>query len=460
MKGYKNNRQRSNQGRSQRGVIIGLSIATGALALTSVGLGIVNGVYMSQSGQYQTELENVYQKNLYELVEGINNAEIKLSKAINSNEKDYQKKMLAEVVKNAQLAESAIASLPITQNSLADSVKFINQLGGYSTTVIENLASENELNDVEKENLSKLHSSLVQIKDRLNDYIDKIQQGYTIVGENIKLKGDNNDFTVKLSMFKEISVDYPTMIYDGPFSESETDYVVKGLKGNVVTKEDAYNNVVKCFKNLSKVEYAGEINSNFETFNFDISTSDGHSLFAQVSKIGGHILTVSGYHDNDVSNKVDMEEAKKVALDFVKLNGIENAECVWEDAFGEEAYFNIAPVQSGIILYPDLVKVKMDLSTGTVIGYDATSYFISHVSRNLQAEYISSDEAVKAVPTGFTTSEGRLALAPLDYGREIVCYEFMSEKNGSEYYFYINAVSGKLENILKVLETDDGAKLM
>lgn len=447
--------------RRKNGWIIGLSISTGALALTSVGLAVANNNNMNIASEYETQLENVYQKNLYDLVEGVNNAEIKLSKAINSNEKDYQKKMLAEVVKNSQLTESAISSLPITQNSLADSVKFINQLGGYSTTVMESLASESELSDEEKDNLAKLHTSLVELKSKLNEYMQKLKKGeVSITSDNLKLQDDSNSFTVNLSMVKDVSVEYPTMIYDGPFSDSETDYVVRGLSGKEVDKSGAYNSVVKCFKNIANLEYAGEIKSNFETINFNLETTDDHNLFVQVSKIGGHILTVSGYHEGDVNSKVEMEEAKKIALDFAKSNGAVNAECVWSDVLGDEAYFNIAPVQNGIILYPDLVKVKIDLATGTIIGYDATSYFINHIERNLTGDFISSSEAAKSIPQDFTIGEGRLSLAPLDYGREVVCYEFESNRNGEIYYFYVNAISGKLENVLKVIETSDGAKLM
>jgi germination protein YpeB len=443
-----------------RSSIIGLSIATGALGLTSLGLATMNWVNMSQSQAVQTELENVYQRNLFDLVEGVNNAEIKLSKAITSDDKDNQKKLLTEVVKNSRLAESAISSLPITQNSMADSVKFINQLGGYSTTVIENLASESRLSQEEKDNLEKLHNSLVKIKDRLNEYVDSIQKGKNIIKDDIKLVGEENTLTVQLSASKDVSVDYPSMIYDGPFSDSETNYVVRGLKGAVVNQTDAKNNVMKHFKNISSIDYAGEIKSNFETINFDLSTTEGHELFVQVSKIGGNILTVSGYQNGKVENEMSEEEAMKIALDFVRENGIENPQSVWQDSLNKEIYFNIAPVQNGIILYPDLVKVKVDLSTGTIIGYDATGYFINHVDRNLYGEFMGEENARKYVPKGFMTSVGRLVLAPLEYSREVVCYEFESEKDGRTYYFYINAVDGKLENILKVISDDQGAKLM
>ncbi len=451
--------ERSN--RSQKRAIVGLSVATGILTMTSAGLALALANEQKNSMKVETQLNNVYQKNLYDLVEGVNNAEIKLSKAISSNEKEYQKKMLAEVVKNTQMTESAISSLPITQNSLADSVKFINQLGGYSTTVMENLASQPRLSEEEKQNLSKLHTSLVEMKEKLSEYMQKMQKGeVTITSENLELQDDNNSFTVSLSMVKDVSVEYPTMIYDGPFSDSTNSYVVRGLKGEEVDKSSAYNSVVKCFKNISSLDYAGEINSNFETINFELKTTDDHNLFVQVSKIGGHILTVSGYHEGGLKNEISPEEGEKIALDFAKTNGISSVEVVWSEVVENEAYFNIAPVQKGIILYPDLVKVKVDLASGTVVGYDATSYFINHVERNLNGEFISPTKAKESLPDGFESGDGRLVVAPLDYGREVICFEFESERDGEIYYFYINAASGKLENILKVISTTDGAKLM
>ena len=443
-----------------KGAVIGLSIATGVLALSTIGLAVVNNVNMSTSMQMESQLDNVYKKSLYDLVESVNNAEIKLSKVLSTNDKDYQKKLLTEVVQNAELAENSISSLPITQNSLADSVKIINQMGGYSSTVLENLATESKLSKEEVENLSKIHASLINIKSKLDEYLKKTQTGYSFTRESMQLQDDQNSFTVKLSMMKEISVDYPTMIYDGPFSDSENDYIVKGLKGEVVSKSDAENSVVRCFKNISKIEYAGEINSNFQTFNYAIDTTDDHDIFVQVSKIGGHILTVSGYNNIEKENIIDIDQGEKIALDFVAQNGISQAEVVWEDVLGHEAYFNIAPIQNGIILYPDLVKVKVDLTSGTVIGYDATGYFINHIDRNLEGETKDQEYAKKYLPEDFEFENGRKVLAPLDYSREVVCYEFKTVKDGETYYFYINAVNGRTENILKVVETSDGAKLM
>ena len=112
--------------RYTKGLVTGLSVAVGVLGLSTIGLATAYGCTQSAANQYSIQLENVYQKNMYDLVESVNNTETKLSKILAASEGGLQKKLLAEVAQNTELAENSISSLPISQNSLADSVKFIN----------------------------------------------------------------------------------------------------------------------------------------------------------------------------------------------------------------------------------------------------------------------------------------------------------------------------------------------
>ena len=163
--------------------------------------------------------------------------------------------------------------------------------------------------------------------------------------------------------------------------------------------------------------------------------------------------------DSDQRN-IDMAKAEKIALDFAKANGVENASIVWKQELKSQAYFNITPKQGDVVLYPDLVKVKVDLEHGDVIGYDAISYFTNHTNRDIKQGGIGVDLARERVDKSFNIVGQRLVLAPLDFNREVLCYEFEAERNGATYYIYLNAQTGLEENILKVVETDDGSKLM
>ena len=445
--------------KGRKKAIIGLTIATSILGATTLGLSIAYATTQAYSTSYETQLENVYQKNLYDLVESINNAETKLSKILVSSDVDYQNKMLVEVSHNTDLAQQSISSLPISQGGFSESVRFINQVGGYTTTLAKKLSKGEKISKEEEDTLSEIRQSLAGMKQEVNKFIEN-KESFSILQESQDLKDNTNSFTIRISKIKDDALDYPTMIYDGPFSDSETNIEIKGLSGDEVTKEVAQNEVLKCFKDVADIEYQGEINSRIETYNFKVSTTYENTLYAQVTKIGGHIITVSGMANEINLSSVDLDEAEKIAINFAKENGIEDATCVWRDVLKNDGYFNIAPKQSGVILYPDLVKVKIDLSTGTVIGYDASTYFTNHTNRLIPKSSIAVADAKKALPGEYNFQEGRLVLAPLEYSREVLCYEFIGEKDGETYYFYINAQTGKEENVLKVIETTDGSKLM
>lgn len=122
--------------------IIALAITSGMLGATTLGFGIGYGTTQSRANDYGNRLEAVYQKNFYDLVDSVNNTEIKLSKVVNSSSGSYQKKLLEEISKNATECEVSIASLPLSQSDINDSVRLVNQISGYTSTLAEKLASE------------------------------------------------------------------------------------------------------------------------------------------------------------------------------------------------------------------------------------------------------------------------------------------------------------------------------
>lgn len=445
--------------RALSGAVIGLTIATSILGATTLGLGIAYGVTQSQANHYGTQIENIYKKNYFELVDNVNNADMKISKLLASNNDDFQAKMLTEISQASFDAQNNVAALPLSNENILESVRFINQMSGYTQTLEEKLAKGGSLTESDLKTLRDMHESLTEMKRYLNRMSQKMFEGYSILEASSRMEGDYDAFSIDFAQIKADDTDYPSMIYDGPFSDSVVNAQVKGLSGNEVSKEEAYKKVDEVFKNIDSLRYDEQTDGKFATYNFTLTTSDDQKLYVQVTKIGGNILTVSGNLDSDKRN-IDMARAEKIALDFAKANGIKDGEIVWKEELKSQAYFNITPKQNDIVLYPDLVKVKVDMEHGDVIGYDAISYFTNHTGRNLTVGGIGIDLARERVDKSFEVKGQRLVLAPLDYNREVLCYEFEAERDGATYYLYFNASTGVQENILKVVKTSDSSKLM
>ena len=438
-----------------------LIVVTIILSIAVVALGILYGISMSSLNSYQATLENVYQKNFYELVDEVNNAETKLNKVLASNSASYKSKLLKEISKNASEAQTRLNMLPYSINGLSDTISFVNQVNGYTETLAKTLENGQNLSKNDEETLEKVYESIVNIKKSLNSMSKQMWEGYNITDSSLKLDGDYNNLTADMSAMNGEDIEYPTMIYDGPFSDSQVNKEVKGLNFGEVSMETAKSNLGKVLTgvNMDNFDFQGESKGHFTTYDFSYEDENGDYTFAQVTKKGGKLLTLSSQNIYK-TKKLELENAEKIALDFAKKADISNMKVVWSDVIGDDAFINLAPVIDGVIIYPDLVKVKVDLTKGNVLGFEASSYYMNHVDRKIMPTRITQSVAKAKLYSGLKVKDTRLALIPLEYDKEVLCYEFICTMNGNTYYVYINAVNGAEENILKVIQTDNGNLLL
>jgi germination protein YpeB len=124
------------------------------------------------------------------------------------------------------------------------------------------------------------------------------------------------------------------------------------------------------------------------------------------------------------------------------------------------ALINLAPVQDGAVLYPDLLKVWVDIPTNTVVGLDAYNYLMSHKQRDLPEVTFTEQQAKDEVTARMSVESSRLALIPLDTNEEKLCWELKGTVNGNDYLIFINVTSGAEEDILMIQHVNDGTLVM
>ena len=430
-----------------------------AMLITTTTLWLTNN---ARANGVSNIMENVYQRNFYDLVDNVNNAEIKLSKVLASDYDSYCKKMLKEISKNANSASYNLSNLPVSLDGLDEIKHFINQVAGYTDSLLEKLDKGQELSNAEKDTLVDIYSSMATLKENLSKFNDEYMlKGYNIFKNGALINTDYNTFTKTIQGIKSSDVEYPTMIYDGPFSDGQYNKEIKGLPQEIVSVAEAREAIKKFYPTLSSrdIKFIGETNGKFSTFDFSIELSKNIKLYIQVTKNGGKILTISGVGDGE-EKKISLSDAVAKVKDVIdKQTGI-TFDCVWSDVVSNDVYLNFAPVQAGVVLYPDLIKAKVDLASGSIIGYSASSYYTNHTPRQVRTATYEKSMADAKIPNGFQIEMTRLCVAPLDYGEEKLCYEYKCLKDDATFYIYINAQDGTTENILKVIETTDGNKLM
>ena len=107
-------------------------------------------------------------------------------------------------------------------------------------------------------------------------------------------------------------------------------------------------------------------------------------------------------------------------------------------------------------MYPDLIKVKVALDDGEILGIETTGYLNSHTERELVSEEISIEEARENINENLEITSERKAVIPTKWKSEILCYEFQGKVNDKEFLVYINVETGKEEDILVILNTPGG----
>ena len=168
---------------------------------------------------------------------------------------------------------------------------------------------------------------------------------------------------------------------------------MKGLSENEVSKDEAYDylrNAVYANRGDVEISYDKETNGDVATFDFNVDI-DGKHFVAQVSKRGGLLITLSGYAESGDAI-IGKEQALELAKNFANNIGFENMDYVWLEIHENVAYINLASFQGDVILYPDLIKVKVDLTSQEVIGFEALNYALNHVERDVDFT-ISQSEA-------------------------------------------------------------------
>ena len=430
--------------------IVVLVVVSGVLAV-----GYISST--TASVNYATQLENNYQRSMYELMSDINSIENNLSKAIVSTGTETRQKLFNNNYKDCTQASEDLSRLPLAHSSVNQTTNFINQMGGFSYYAENKLKNGQTLSEDDEASLTKLYDSCTYIQTILNDFSATYAGRYNVLASTKNYDDDNNSFNSMFGNMQSENANFPTLIYDGPFSASQIKKEIKGLSQNTVTQEQAMEKVKTLYENAENLTFESETTGLFETYNFSLKVGE-RTVFVQVAKRDGFVLTISSYASSD-KDEISLTDCEKKAEEFAQKLGLD-LKAVWSTKVTGMAYINLTPIVNGVVIYPDMIKVKVSCKTGEVLGYEAQSYAYNHVERENQTASISESNARSKVNKSLNIESQRLTLIPVQYGNETLCYEYTCTLNNSTYYVYINAKTGEEQQILKVIQTTNGDLLM
>ena len=421
------------------------------------------GFYASSiKTEAKTYVTNTYDYSFSEIVNDVNNIEAYLAKAMISKSPDHAAETLTKVWNYSNMALIYFGNIPFDSSSENQTTKFLNQVSDYSYTLSRKSIKGEELTEEDFKNLDMLHKYSVDLCNTINQLSKELNSG-TISWKDLDDK-ERFSFTSeeKVDMFANIQSnfdDYEGLIYDGAYSNYQEKTDKLGLTGEEIDENTAKEKV----KSFFGKEEINEIKSNgiatggdIESYSFSVDLKDKYTdAEISISKKGGWIVEMIRSRDV-VESKLSNEEAVQKGIEFLKNHGFDNMVETYYLIQDNMITVNYAYEENGIIMYPDLIKVKLALDNGEVLGFEAKGYLNSHTQRNLPVEKITIEEARASLNPNLQILSEKKAVIPKDDKTEKYCYEFKGIVENRNFLVYINVETGEEEEILVILETEGG----
>jgi germination protein YpeB len=429
-------------------------------------------IYMNKDKKETQQVSsNIYNMSFYEVVDYVDNVETYLAKSLISTSPEYGAESLIFVWREANLAEAYLSQIPLKNEGLSNTAKFLNQVSDYSYSLAsKNIAGES-LTQEDLDNLKQLHDYSEQLKEVLMQLSTEIASG--VVTWDELTSESSNDYAQQVSNMSQDGFssiednfhEYAGLIYDGAFSEHITSVEKKGLVGEEVDEEAAKNIAIN-FIGEDKIK---EVTSNgfsengtIQCYTFYIKMKDGedgNDASIAISKIGGHVVYMN-YNRDIESEELSQEQADEIGKKFLEDKGFSNMKETYYLKNSGVVTINYAYEQDGVVMYPDLIKLKIALDNGEVLGIETTGYLNSHYERSLTEPKISKEEAKEKLNKNLEIMSEGLAVIPTEYKTEILCWEFKGKVEEKEFLVYINVETGKEEDILVIVNTPNGTLTM
>ena len=422
-------------------------------------------IYKKQT-EYRQASENQYNMAFYELVDYVQNVETYLAKSLISSSPEHGAETLTHVWREANLAQAYLSRLPIDSVELEKTAKFLNQVSDYSYSLSRKNIYNEELTEEDLKNLEDLHNYSVELRNTLDQLSADINDGRIKWGELTK-KGKvafaqevSNISKNSFSNLEENFHEYSGLIYDGAFSEHMTSSQKKGLTGDNIDEEKA-KQIATDF--IGK-DGAQEINLSGKSENTDIITYDfsvkvnnenEENMNISITEKGGHVLLMN-YNRNIEAELISQEEADKIGKQFLEDRGLNNMKETYYLKQDGIVTINYAYKQDEVTVYPDLIKLKIALDNGEVMGIETKGYLNSHEERKIPEVKITKEKAKESLNKNLEITSESLAIIPTEWQTEVLCWEFKGKVNDTDFLVYVNAETGKEEDILVITNTPNG----
>ena len=421
-------------------------------------LAIWGGVNAFNLAVARREIKTSDERALTQLGTYLDDINLNLQKAMYCRSSGMLSDVSTKLWRSSASAKESLSEITDSNTEVSNVYKFLSQVGEYTLSINEKIAKNEKLSKTETENLKKLLQYSEKLSRSVNYLISQQENGLldfeevkttlqSSDNERVYLGNELNDATQSLN-------DYPTLIYDGPFSDhisNKESLVTKNLDN--VSQEKA-KKIAAEFIGVedNSIQFLNKTENNMNTFTFyngDYTVS--------VTQKGGIVSSfITSQYASEI--KLTINQAIKKATKFLNEKGYPKVKESYYSTTDGVCTINFAYYDKGITYYTDLIKVSVALDDGEITAFDATGYLMNHTTRSIPVGIkYDIEEAKKFVKSDLKIKSYKKAFIPTEWESEEYAYEYhcvASDKK--EVLVYIDPVTGDEKDILILLYSDGG----
>lgn len=415
-------------------------------------------------------LEYSYLKAIEDLSTSADNINTSLKKGLYSGTSNMMASISNDLLLDSAAAKASLSQLSVSEESLEGANKFLSQVGNYALSLCNKLEKGEKITDEEYRTLEQLCNYSEELKNNLWEIEQRVrgngeELSYKTVSKLSELseddvKSDNGKAVqagLNLGSVEENSENYPTLIYDGPFSDHILEKEPQMIKGkDEVTEKRAKRRAGEVsVVQEDTLKLVNKEDGKMPSYVFE-SNINGEKTTVAITKNGGYCSYM--LRNRDVTeNNIENKEAVNYAKSYLDELGIYNMQSTYYETVGNVCTVNFAYKENDVIYYTDLIKVKVAMDNGEILGFDGRGFLVNHKTRQLSNPKITEDQAKKIASPRLTVEQVQKALVPLDGDVETLCYELKCKtKDNQDVLVYINCETGEEAQILLLLESETG----
>lgn len=423
-----------------------------AMTALSVALIALCFIQTDRLAQANARIGASVQKAFYETCELTESMSVNLRKLLVAGDGGQMQQLLSEVSRQAQGASGNLAMLPMGEDSISATLKFINQVGDFAESLSVRLADGGAIGTEDYHTISTLSENAAAFSVGMARLLERVESG------EVALDGSAASGDETLYPLSNPAAEYPTLLYDGPFSDGIVGDEFKALKGlPTVTADEAKQSLSAFIGGVTEIVLTGEGSVPVDCYEFDL-TANGYPLSASVTKQGGKVLYILS--DADVTEGgFTTQQLLDAAEAFLVSRGYGSMEMSYYSQHDGILTANYAAVQNDVILYPDLIKVQLSAKDGCIIGLEAAHYLMNHAERTLELPVITEEEALTRLGANLTAQNVRLSVIPVNT-TEALCYEIRATDGANTYLVYVDAATGAERELMQVVSDENGSLVM